>query len=411
MDPPERPLLPEPDPEPDPEVAESGPSPVMPVDRGRIAPLIRLRWTLREASGSLGDLGTFLPISLGLAVVCGLRFDAILLFAGLMNVVSGLLFRQPLAVQPMKAIAAIAIAEGLAPGAVAAGGLVTACIVMMLALGNGLDRLLRHVPVAVIRGLQVGVGLRLAASSLPGPHAEGGTALLTLGWLVLLSAVLCFRKTRRLPVVLVVFTAGLVMAWLDTSPAWSWGWPAVWTWPSWGEWAQGVALLAPAQAPLTLLNSVAAVCLLSADLFPGRGAAPKRVALSVGWMNVLCLPAGAMPMCHGAGGLAGQHACGARTGASVVMLGAAKIALAVALGGSALTLLEAYPRPILSALLVVAGATLAWHGAKPYLRRPRIDSAWPVWLGVALLVCVGHTLAGVLVFALAARPTRPEPGR
>jgi len=107
------------------------------------------------------------------------------------------------------------------------------------------------------------------------------------------------------------------------------------------------------------LNSVIAVCALSAELYPGRGVATRSMAVSVGLMNVLGCWFGAMPMCHGSGGLAGQHRFGGRTGGSVVILGAIKIAIAVLFGSSAAVLMAAYPTSILGVLLCFAGAELA----------------------------------------------------
>ena len=88
-----------------------------------------LRRTLRyarldrhEIAGSLGDMGTFLPLLVGMAAQNGLDFGAALFFAGLFNIVTGFLFPIPMAVQPMKAIAAVALTEGLkAPQILAAG--------------------------------------------------------------------------------------------------------------------------------------------------------------------------------------------------------------------------------------------------------------------------------------------------
>jgi MFS superfamily sulfate permease-like transporter len=76
-------------------------------------------------------------------------------------------------------------------------------------------------------------------------------------------------------------------------------------------------------------------------------------------MNLLACPFGAMPLCHGAGGLAGQYRFGARTGASVVMLGAAKMALALILGDCLLAWIAAYPASVLGVLLLFSGLELA----------------------------------------------------
>src|SRR5690606_10700951 len=59
----------------------------------------QLRFNLQELSGSLGDLGTFLPLSVAMALTCGLDIGLIFIFAGLMNVITGVVFRQPIPVQ------------------------------------------------------------------------------------------------------------------------------------------------------------------------------------------------------------------------------------------------------------------------------------------------------------------------
>jgi MFS superfamily sulfate permease-like transporter len=113
------------------------------------------------------------------------------------------------------------------------------------------------------------------------------------------------------------------------------------------------------QIPLTCLNSVIAVCALSRDLFPEKPAPEKSVAVSIGLMNLISCPFGAMPMCHGAGGLAGQYRFGARTNGSILFLGAMKMLVAVCLGGSLLALLKVYPQSLLGVLLFFAGLELA----------------------------------------------------
>ncbi len=67
---------------------------------------------------------------------------------------------------------------------------------------------------------------------------------------------------------------------------------------------------------MTTLNSVVAVCQLSADLYPAKPASPVLVSTSVGLMNLVGAWFGAMPCCHGAGGLAAQ----VRAAASIPVL-------------------------------------------------------------------------------------------
>jgi hypothetical protein len=97
-----------------------------------------LRFTWGELSGSLGDMGTFLPLVLGVSLACGIDFGAILVWAGLMNMVTGWCFRQPIPVQPMKAIAAVAIAEHLQRGELVAGGTLMGVVLVVLAISGAI---------------------------------------------------------------------------------------------------------------------------------------------------------------------------------------------------------------------------------------------------------------------------------
>lgn len=325
-----------------------------------------MRFNRNEAAGALGDLGTFLPLLVGMSVVCHLQIAPALFFAGLMNVVTGLAFGIPMPVQPMKAIAAVAIAEGLSEAQILTAGIATSAVVVLLGATGLIDVLNRAIPRSVVRGLQLALGLKLLTNGI-GRIAETGTFL---GWdsiglgLFCALLVLLFYTSRRVPSALLVFVIGLA-ALIAAEPALlgqlrigagAWHMPDL-TNPA--DWWSGVTRGALPQIPLTTLNSVIAVCALSVDLCPRRPAEPRRVALSVGLMNLICCPFGAMPMCHGAGGLAAQHRFGARTGGSVVMLGAAKMALALLFGGSLLLWLQAFPQSVLGVLLLFSGLELA----------------------------------------------------
>lgn len=323
----------------------------------------RLRFDLGEASGALGDLGTFVPLVAALVAVGGLDLGSVLLFAGLCNVATGLLFRQPIPVQPMKAIAAVAIAEALTPGAIAAAGLLTGGLVLALGLSGAVEAVERRIPTPIVRGIQLGVGLKLFAKgiAMAAPVAGSYEAPLVAG--LGAAFVVLTGRWQRFPSALVLFSVGLVLMLVrqpDLLSRVSLGWagPAL-VLPTAAEWQDGFLRGAAPQLPLTLLNSVIAVCALSGDLFPGRAIGTRPMAVSVGLMNVVGCWFGAMPMCHGSGGLAGQHRFGARTGGSVVMLGLAKVLLAVTLGASAVALLTAYPLGVLGVLLCFAGVELA----------------------------------------------------
>lgn len=102
-----------------------------------------------------------------------------------------------------------------------------------------------------------------------------------------------------------------------------------------------------------------AVCKLSADLFPDREVSVTSVSVSVGVMNLVGCWFGAMPVCHGAGGLAGQYRFGGRSGSSVVLLGLGKLLIGLVFGNSFVRILGQFPIGILGVLLLFAGIELA----------------------------------------------------
>ena len=363
-----------------------------------------LRFDLQELSGSLGDLGTFLPLAVAVSITCGLHFGLILVFAGLLHILSGLTFRQPVPVQPMKAIAAVAITEGLLPGQIAAAGMLMGALMITLALTGVVTAAAHYVPRPVVRGIQAGVGAKLAITGLQWLWNLPPTGLDS--WMVaaVVAAALLWPRLARTPVLLIAFVVGFflillkqpdMMTSVSVQPP-----PPVWRWPSPHDWWVGLTAGAVPQLPLTLLNSVVALCALSEDLYPGRGIEPRRVAASVGVMNLLTVPLGGLPVCHGAGGLAAQHHFGARTGGSVVMLGAMKIAAGLLFGAALLPLLQDYPRSILAVMLVFAGATLAKPASDSLRGGPLLvilaTVAGILWLNTAVGALAGFAAVGLV---------------
>ena len=324
-----------------------------------------LRLERHEMAGSLGDLGTFIPLFVGMVVVGGLSASSILFFSGLFNITTGVLFNIPMPVQPMKAIAAVAITEGMAPGEIYAAGIIVSGVILLVGVTGLTQRLNRWIPTVVVKGLQVSLGIKLM---ILGWHMVKDTGVwwgadsIGLGILGgLIGLLLLYNK--KVPSAPVIFGMGLVVTAISAPAMWGALRPSFelpsFTVPTMAEFAQGAVKGAIPQIPLTLLNSVIAVCALSWALFPGRGADIKKVSMSVGLMNLVGCWMGAMPMCHGSGGLAGQHFFGARTGKSVIFLGTVKVALGLFAGAAALTVLLAYPDSILGVLLMFTAIELA----------------------------------------------------
>jgi len=334
-------------------------------------PFRRVRETLAQArldrheiAGSLGDLGTFLPLLVGMSATNGLDFAAALFFAGLFNVVTGLTFAIPMAVQPMKAIAAVALTEGLTVPQILAAGISVSAVLLLLGVTGLIDRLNRAIPRSVVRGLQLALGLSLLMKGLQMVQGTG----LPFGWDSWLTGalatlvVLALTFSRRVPAALLLFVAGLAIALIE-DPATrvfrlAWSLPS-WQPPPWSDFVAAFPKATLPQVPLSTLNSVIAVCALATDLFPDRPVPARRVAVSVGLMNLVACWFGGMPMCHGAGGLAGQYRFGARTNGSILFLGGVKMAVALLLGAPLMALMVAFPASVLGVMLAFSGIELA----------------------------------------------------
>ena len=87
--------------------------------------MIRIRdfeFSLRELAGSMGDFGTLFPLAISYFVVNGLNPAGLLVMMGVANIVTGIVYRLPMPIEPKKALAAAAIAQKWSPSMVYATG-------------------------------------------------------------------------------------------------------------------------------------------------------------------------------------------------------------------------------------------------------------------------------------------------
>jgi hypothetical protein len=336
--------------------------------------------SLRELSGALGDLGTLLPLMLGSIAVVGLAPLPVLAGFAIFYIATAAWYRLPIPVQPMKAVAVVLLTAELSPAALAASGVMLGGALLLLGLTGWITRLARIVPQSVLAGLQLGLGLALALLSLDLMATAPLLAVVTVGLLLGLLLV------PHAPAALIALVAALLLAPLlgaegtvltRVAPAFPLAWPSA------ADLEDAFSLLVLPQLSLTFTNAVLLTALVAGDYFGERAAhvTPRRLSVSSGLANLLLTPLGALPMCHGAGGLAAHYRFGARSGTAPLLLGLALLAVALLPGGLGLALLAAIPAAALGALLVVAAGELA-------LSRRLFDcrpSCWPV-IGVTAAI-------------------------
>lgn len=357
---------------------------------------------VKDASGALGDLGTLLPLSLGAIGVAGLAPLPVLLGFAAFYLATGFYYRLPIPVQPMKAVTAVLLTTQAGAESLVASGVMIGAILLLLGVTGWVNGLSRLVPRSVLSGLQLGLGLLLASMSLELIGTSLPVGLITLAVLVIVLRAMPHFPAALLGLcvsVAVGVGVGATDLALNIDDSFTFALPAL---PDLNAWQQGFSTLVLPQLALTLTNAILLTALMAEEYFgeQSQRVTPARLSISSGLANLLLVPLGALPMCHGAGGLAAHYRFGARTGAAPILLGIGLVLIALLPGGIAL--IAAIPAAGLGALLLVAAVELAFtkrlRTAKP--------SCWPV-IGVTALVTLWADaflglLAGMAIEAIRA---------
>lgn len=332
------------------------------------------RLSAAELSGSFADLGTLLPLMLGAIAVAGLAPGPVLGGFAIFYLGTAWHYRLPIPVQPMKAMAAVLLTAQVSPAALAASGVIVGAILLILGLTGWITRLSRLVPQSVLAGLQLGLGLALLRVSVGLMLSAPVVAGVTLAVLVAMLAL------RGAPATVVALAAASATAWALGLPATEAGTPtamlAMPPLPVPAEIEQALLVLTLPQLSLTFANAIVLTSLLADEYFGDSAAhvTPARLSITTGLANLVLAPFGALPMCHGAGGMAAHHRFGARSGTAPLVLGGLLLLLAVLPGSWSLSALGAIPVAGLGVLLLAASTELA-------LTRRLFDSkpsCWPV---------------------------------
>ena len=366
-------------------------------------------FNLRELAGSMGDFGTLLPLAIGYITVCKMDPAGLLVLMGLANIVTGLVYRLPMPIEPMKVLAIVAIAQAWTPEKVYTSALVMGAVWLLMGATGVMTYVARWTPKSVVRGIQVSLGVLLAIE---------GVRMISSWWLLGVIAVvivLLLRQNRYAPaaVVLVVLGLGIMLArgQLAGVQGLSFRLPPLTAispreiWPVLRD--AGLA-----QIPLTATNAVIATAALIAYYWPERRVSPRRLSINMGVMNLVLPFFGGMPLCHGAGGLAGQYYFGARTGGTNLIEGLIEIALGLFLAGSIAEIFSAFPTAIVGAMMLLVGIEMAKFARDLRWNRELLPAAATVAGALAVNMAVGFAAGCALHYAIFRRPgpTEPAPG-
>ncbi len=385
----------------------------------------RYRFNKHELAGSMGDLGTILPIALGMILVNGLDPVGVFFSMGLFYAASGLYYGITVPVEPMKVIGTYAIATAMTARQIQASALLMCLVLAVIAATGSMNKFGRYIPRAVIRGIQLSTGLLLMAKGMkmvlgtaifkgvvqtPEPYLTTQTAgplpvtliLGTMGFILTLA----FLNNKKLPAALIVIifgmAAGLILGTgegLDTlKPGLNLPHFFPHGFPGGADVTFALFAVVLPQMPMTLGNAVIAQADLSKEYFEERSEKMTYTALcySMAAGNFLSFVFGGIPMCHGAGGLAAHYRFGARTAGSNLIIGGIMAGLSILLGSGFIYLLFLIPMSILGVLLVFAGSTLCLTINDMHTRNELFVIMVIVSLTLAANLAVG-AIAGIIL--------------
>jgi MFS superfamily sulfate permease-like transporter len=325
------------------------------------------RFDRMEWAGAFGDLGTLIPFVVAYSAVLKLDPFGILFAFGTAMLVCGLYYKTPFPVQPMKAIGAAAATQAaqtavITSATVYSAGLATGLIWLVLGLTGAITHIAKLVPRHVAVGIVLGLGISFM---------HEGLKMMSSGWVLAaigLIGTLLLLTNRVIPAMFLLLLFGGTWG-VVQDPAVAHALRhvrlefhaphfalAVITWH---DLLVGTFVLALPQVPLTLGNALIAIREENNRLFPDHPVTEKSVAVSTGLMNLMGAAVGGVPMCHGAGGMAGHVAFGARTGGAPIILGSVLLLLAFCFSGSVETILNVLPHALLGVILFLTGAQLA----------------------------------------------------
>lgn len=362
-------------------------------------------FNLRELAGSTGDFGTLLPLAMGYIYVCGLNPAGFLVMMGLANIVTGLVYRLPMPIEPMKVLAVAAIAQHWTPSMVQASAFGMGVAWIIFAVTGIVGWIAKITPPSVIRGIQAALGIMLAI--------EAAKLLLT-GWLlgiISILVVIVLRNNRYAPAGVVLMALGMAVIYVKggfqdiAAPAFSI--PPVNS-VSLDEAWDTMVIAGFAQIPLTITNATIATAALIAAYWPDRQVTVRNLSWNQGIMNMAAAFFGGMPMCHGAGGLAGQYYFGARTGGANIIEGLLEISLGLFLSASIAGLFSVFPAAVIGAMMLMVGIELVMFTVETKTRMDVIPLAVTVIVSLSTNMAFGF-LAGIAAHRLVLkRSAEPE---
>ncbi|MCX8104617.1 MAG: putative sulfate/molybdate transporter [Ignavibacterium album] len=322
-----------------------------------------IKFNRQELAGSVGDIGTDFPLIVAMIIAAGLHTPSVLIVFGMMQIITGLIYRMPMPVQPLKAMATLVIAQQIGGNILLGAGLSIGIIMFLLSVTGFLTKISEVVPKAVTRGIQLGLGINLSLLAFQKYIPNLGINGFILA-LISFIIIIAFIDNKKYPASIIVLLLGaLYILFFDNSSiifrnALGFNLPKF-SFPTIEDITKGFLLLALPQIPLSIGNSIIATKQVAQDLFPEKPPVTvKKIGLTYSLMNLFIPFFSGIPSCHGSGGMIGHYTFGGRTGGSVIIYGLFYVFIGLVFGNAFDSVVKIFPLPILGVILVFEGFSL-----------------------------------------------------
>jgi len=325
---------------------------------------INNRFVISEWSGAIGDLGLMLPLAFAMVIYNGYPPQRLFFLWGITYFVTGWYFRVPVAVQPLKAMAVIAIASGYSIPQLASSAFFYGVLLILLVSSGVIRWLEKWFSAALVRGIQLGIGLILLQKAisliLNNPFYLGSEIksfwFNIIMMIVILAFLGVFQFWQKKPVAIIIISVSILISLftgVESFQSMREGAVVQTALPDLGFLAPGFLFLIIPQLPLTLGNAVFAANETCSLFWKDRSQRvnPNRLALSMGISNILIGLFGGFPICHGAGGMAAHAKFGGKTGGTTMIIGA--ILILISLIKPLTEFLFLIPVPVFGAMLII----------------------------------------------------------
>lgn len=321
----------------------------------------RIKINRNEFSGAFGDIGTDLPLIIGMLLATNLEMSNTLIVFGVLQIITAFVYGIPMPVQPLKAVALIVITQKVSASVIWGGGLAIGVIMLVLTLTGLLNWLNKIIPKTVIRGIQLGLGIQLSLLAVRDYIPADKTVGYIFVAIAFIIAIFLIGNKKYPPAIFILLLGFVYVVFFKNIPFSdvSFSLPRVY-FPglSIQDIMSGLIILAIPQIPLSLGNSIFATNQIVKDLFPDKKMTVKKIGLTYSIMNIMGSFLGSIPVCHGSGGIAGHYTFGGRTGGSTFIYGLFYLLLGFLFSNNSPELLQIFPKPLLGVILLFEGIAL-----------------------------------------------------